>query len=132
MMLVASGSHLIEVAARHHRHPGSLEHQEICRASVLTIDTTGRPLRQETGEQKAERIVREELNRLGWPEDQLPGRPKGRSGKEMMARRLRQETTLSLKWIAQRLQMGTWTYVPNLLNERPASPAAQKVLPLCQ
>jgi hypothetical protein len=54
------------------------------------------------------------------------------SGKVMMARRLRQETTMSLKWIAQRLQMGTWTYVSNLLNEKPASPAAQEVLPLCQ
>ena len=31
--------------------------------------------RQETGAQKAERIVREELKRLGWPEDELPGRP---------------------------------------------------------
>ncbi len=88
--------------------------------------------RQETGEQKAERIVREELQRLGWPEDELQGRPKGHSGKVLMARRLRQETTMSLKWIAQRLQMGTWTYVSNLLSEKPESPAAQEVLPLCQ
>ena len=36
--------------------------------------------RQETGAQKAERIVREELKRLGWPEDELPGRPKGHRG----------------------------------------------------
>jgi hypothetical protein len=50
----------------------------------------------------------------------------------MMARRLRRETTMSLKWIAQRLQMGTWTYVSSLLNEKPESPAAQEVLPLCQ
>ena len=46
---------------------------------------------------------------------------------------LRQETTMSLKWIAQRLQMGTWTYVSNLLNEPPETqPQAQEVLPLCQ
>ena len=32
-----------------------------------------------------------------------------------IALRLRQETTMSLKWIAQRLKMGTWTYVSNLL-----------------
>jgi len=88
--------------------------------------------RRETGTQKAERIVREELQRLGWLEDGLPARPKGHCGKVMMARRLRQETTMSLKWIAQRLQMGTWTYVSNLLNEKPESPAAQEVLPLCQ
>ena len=50
-----------------------------------------------------------------------------------LARRLRQETTMSLKWIAQRLQMGTWTYVSNLLNEPPETqPQAQEVWPLCQ
>jgi hypothetical protein len=77
--------------------------------------------RQETGAQKAERIVREELKRLGWPEDELQGRPKGHSGKVMMARRVGPETTLSLKWIAQRLQIGTWTYVSNLLKEKQES-----------
>ena len=51
----------------------------------------------------------------------------------MLARRLRQETTMSLKWIATRLQMGTWTYVCNLLNEPPETqPRAQGVLPLFQ
>jgi hypothetical protein len=47
-----------------------------------------------------------------------------------VARRLRQETTMSLKWIAQRLQMGSWTYVSNLLSRRPDDQAAQEVLPL--
>jgi hypothetical protein len=37
-----------------------------------------------------------------------------------------------LKWIAERLQMGSWTYVFNLLNDRPTCPATQEVLPLCQ
>jgi hypothetical protein len=51
----------------------------------------------------------------------------------MRARRLRQETTMSLKWIAQRLHMGSWTYVSNLLNEQPPThPQAQEMLPLCQ
>ena len=35
----------------------------------------------------------------------------------LLARRLRQETTMSLKWIAERLQMGSWTYVSNLLRQ---------------
>jgi hypothetical protein len=57
---------------------------------------------------------------------------KGHRSKVMLARRLRQETTMSLKWIAARLQMGTWTYVANLLNEPPETqPQAQEV-PLCQ
>ena len=35
--------------------------------------------------------------------------------------------------IAQRLQMGTWTYVSNLLNEpSETQPQAQEVLALCQ
>ena len=89
--------------------------------------------RQETGLQKAERMVREEIERLGWDEDQLRARRKGHRAKVLLARRLRQETTMSLKWIAQRLQMGSWTYVSNLLNEPPETqPQAQEVLPLCQ
>ena len=40
---------------------------------------------------------------------------------------------MSLKWIAQRLQMGSLTYVSNLLNEPPQTHVeAQEVLPLCQ
>jgi hypothetical protein len=75
--------------------------------------------RQETGEQKAERIAAEEMKRLGWENCDLQRRRKGDKGKVAVACRLRQETTMSLKWIAQRLQMGSWTYVSNLLSERP-------------
>jgi hypothetical protein len=32
-----------------------------------------------------------------------------------MAARLRKETTMSLKWIAEQLEMGSWTYVSDLL-----------------
>ena len=32
--------------------------------------------------------------------------------------KLRSETTVSLKWISQRLEMGTWTHVSNLLQRR--------------
>jgi hypothetical protein len=40
-------------------------------------------------------------------------------------RRLRKETTMGLKWIAQHLQMGSWTYVSNL--QYGASPAIQQI-----
>ena len=47
--------------------------------------------------------------------------------------RKRGKATMSLKWIAQRLNMGSWTYVSNLLNELPhTAPQGQEVLPLCQ
>ena len=61
-------------------------------------------------------MAREELKRLGWPEEELRSWAKGHPGKVAVASRLRQETTMSLKWIAQRLQMGSWTYVSNLLS----------------
>ena len=82
---------------------------------------------------KTEWQAGKELERLGWDEDQLRARPMGHRSKVMLARRLRQETTMSLKWIGGRLQMGSWTYVSNLLNEPPdPQPQAQEVLPLCQ
>ena len=40
---------------------------------------------------------------------------KGHKVEVAVAKRLRKETTMTLKWIAERLQMGSWTYVLNLL-----------------
>jgi hypothetical protein len=71
--------------------------------------------RQESGEAKAERLVREELAKLGWAEEQLVHRRKGDAEKVRIARRLRAETTMTLAWMAQRLRMGVWTHVSNLL-----------------
>ena len=89
--------------------------------------------RRETDLQKAERVVKEELGRLGLDENDLEGRRKGHRVKVMLACRLRQETTRSLKWIAQRLQRGSWTYASNLLNHPPQmQPQAQKELLVCQ
>ena len=62
--------------------------------------------------------MREELKRAGWKEKDLPAQRKGDKAKIAVARRLRQETTMTLPWIAQRLAMGSWTYVSNLLNAK--------------
>ena len=88
--------------------------------------------RQETETQKAERLVQEELARLGWHDKDLVARRKGDVRKVSLARRLRLETTMSLKWIAKRLHMGSWTYVSNLLNTKPATPESQRSLNLFQ
>ena len=56
---------------------------------------------------------------LGGEEKERPQRRKGDPQKVKRAGRLRRETTPSLKWIAQRLPMGSWTCVANLLNEEP-------------
>ena len=66
----------------------------------------GREERQEACEARAERLVREELERLGWQEEELKRRRKGDRAKVEVARRLRNETTVSLDWIARRLEMG--------------------------
>ena len=71
--------------------------------------------RHETGEQKAEQLVRSGLKQLHWTEADLETRPKGDKNNVKLARRLRKETIMTLAWIAQRLQMGSWTYVSNLL-----------------
>ena len=75
--------------------------------------------RRESGEAKAIRIIGEELEKMGWTEADLKGRQKGDSGKVRLARKLRSETTMTLKWIAERLCMGKWTHVSNLLSQPP-------------
>jgi len=64
-------------------------------------------LHRESAEQKADHVMIEEMSRLGWTEADLASRLKNDPCKLAMAARLRKETTLSIKWIAARLQMGT-------------------------
>jgi len=71
--------------------------------------------RQERDQEKANRLVDEELRRLGWTEKEWAQRPKGDKQKVETARMLRQQTTMTLKWIAQRVHTDSWTYVSNLL-----------------
>jgi REP-associated tyrosine transposase len=66
-------------------------------------------------EEKAQRILGAELERRGWTAAELQTRRKGDKHKVAMAGRLRRETTMTLKWIAERLAMGSWTNVSNLL-----------------
>jgi hypothetical protein len=71
--------------------------------------------RQESSEDKARRIVAEELRELGWKQGELEKRLKADPDKVRIARRLRGETTMTLKWIAERLRMGSYSYVANNL-----------------
>ena len=59
--------------------------------------------------------MREGLKRLKWKERDLAARRKGDPEKVKLALRLRAETAVTIKWIAQRLQMGTWTHLNHLL-----------------
>jgi hypothetical protein len=62
--------------------------------------------RLETAEAKADRIVAEELARRRWTVADLASRQKSDPTKLALAARLRQETTLSVKQIAERLRLG--------------------------
>jgi hypothetical protein len=62
---------------------------------------------EETAEAKAQRIVSEELGRPGWNQTDLASRRKSDPLKLHITARLRRETTLSIKQIAERLQLGT-------------------------
>ena len=78
---------------------------------------------RETTEKKAERILSEELNGRGWQAQQLCELPKADPEKLKIAERLRTETSVSLKWIAQRLSMGAPAYLGNCLRiARPVKP----------
>jgi hypothetical protein len=58
------------------------------------------------------------MDRLGWDLAALLRAGKGDKGKARIAARLRKETTMSLKWIAQNVAMGGWTHVSNLLGAK--------------
>jgi len=64
-------------------------------------------MRLELAQVKAERIIGEELRRLGWQEMDLASRRRHDPVKLAIAMRLRKETTLSVKEIALRLHLGT-------------------------
>jgi REP element-mobilizing transposase RayT len=74
-------------------------------------------LHRETAEQKAGRIISQELSRLGWAEADLAARLKNDPGRLAIAARVRRETTLSIKWIAARLQLGTTKSANSMLHD---------------
>jgi len=74
--------------------------------------------RVETAEAQAEEIIAAELKRRGWREEDLRRRTKGDAVKVALAARLRAETVMTVKWVAERLQMGTPGYVNHLLYRR--------------
>ena len=74
--------------------------------------------RFESDEARALDLLEVELKRRRWTQQDLQSRRKGDKDKVMIAARLRRETTMSLKWLAARLEMGSWTNVANLLAAR--------------
>jgi REP element-mobilizing transposase RayT len=73
--------------------------------------------RRESDEAKAERLLGAELERRHWSVADLSQCRKGDSEKVAIARRLRTETTMSWKWIAQNLIMGSAQYAANCVQQ---------------
>ncbi len=71
--------------------------------------------RTETDEQLALRIMREDLARYQLEEAALAGLPKADERKLSIARKLRQHTPMTRRWIATRLQIGSASYLSALL-----------------
>src|ERR1017187_253250 len=63
--------------------------------------------RRETAEEKARRILQEELDKLGWTAKDLAARSKSDIRKVRLAGRLRTETSVTWKWISEQFHMGT-------------------------
>ena len=78
-------------------------------------DHHGGEEKQESDEQKAHRLVLEELRKRRWTEQDLEQRRKTDTTKVRMAARLRRETVMTLDWIAERLRMGCRHTVANCL-----------------
>ncbi|MBI2926100.1 MAG: transposase [Verrucomicrobia bacterium] len=71
--------------------------------------------RHESQIEQAEGLVLEELRKRKLKESDLPAPPKGDLRKVAIAQRLREETMVTVKWIAGRLRMGSVAYVNNRL-----------------
>jgi len=74
--------------------------------------------RAQKAEAKAEQIIAEELKLRRWKEAELKKRSKGDAAKLSLAARLRDQTTMTAGWIAERLGMGSRGYLNHLLYRR--------------
>ncbi len=78
---------------------------------------------QEAEEAQAERLTRAFLKQKGWTEGALARWRKGDPSKVQLALELRRRTTMPLRWIAQRLNMGTRGHLAWLLQQHRRSRA---------
>jgi REP element-mobilizing transposase RayT len=72
----------------------------------------------ESAVEHAEGLLGQGLRDLGWSEIDLATHRKGDKAKVHLAMKLRKETTMTLKWIADRLEMGTAASLSNLLSAK--------------
>jgi hypothetical protein len=88
------------------------------------------PELRESSEARAERLISAELSREGWNEQDLLIRAKGDLVKVNLAAKLRAETTVTIVWIAERLNMGSRGHLTHLLYWRGKSDDQRQTLGL--
>lgn len=74
----------------------------------------GEEIRQ-SDERQAEALIARALRERGWKASDLRARRKGDPGKLEIAEALREQSSMSVKWIAERLHMGASTHLSHLL-----------------
>jgi REP element-mobilizing transposase RayT len=79
----------------------------------------------EAAEAKAERLIREALRARGITEAHLASWRKGHPFKLALAAKLRDETTVTVSWLAHRLEMGTRGHLAHLLYRKDQATARE-------
>lgn len=99
---------------------GTDDHKKDLLSKLETLERTARSrgggVLKEAHRLQASDLVDELLKAEGITDKDLKSMRKGDPLKIKLAVEIRNRTTMSLKWIAERLHMGTWTYVSNLLS----------------
>jgi hypothetical protein len=97
-------------------------------SKIETLEGTSRSpageVEREAHRVQASDLLEEMLRAEGITDQDLMTMRKGDPVKIRLAMEIRKRTTMSLKWIAEHLHMGTWTYVSNLLSTQRAKKAS--------
>jgi hypothetical protein len=84
----------------------------------------------EAAEAKAERLIREALRARGITAAHLASWRKGHPFKLALVAKLRAETTVTVSWLAQRLEMGTRGHLAHLLYRKDQATGRSDRLPI--
>lgn len=99
---------------------GSEDHRNDLLSKIETLEAAARSrdgeVQREAHCVQASDLLNELLKAEEITADDLKSMRKGDPVKIRLAMEIRKRTTMSLKWIAEHLHMGTWTYVSNLLS----------------
>jgi REP element-mobilizing transposase RayT len=93
----------------------SFQAELLARMDLIPAANHTGPEIHQSAEARAERIVTRELAHLEWSEQELREHAKGALEKIRIAEQLRQESTVTIGWIAERLRMGTAGHLSHLL-----------------